>query len=73
MRKLTTRWYYTLMEIAQLYANDPDAELPLDIAPTDGLADFCSAIADAEGALSEESPWASVDGELNEEMWAEYL
>ena len=73
MRKLTTRWYYTLMEIAQLYASNPDAELPLDVPPTDGLADFCGAIADAEGALSEDSPWASVDGELNEEMWAEYL
>lgn len=79
MKKLTSRWYYTLIEIAELYANNDGSddseefELPIDIPPTDGLAEFCGTIAGIEGAISEDSPWGNIDNELNQEMWAEYL
>lgn len=47
MKKLTTRWYFTLKEIAELYGFDDY----LDDVPAEGLATFCSNIANAEGVM----------------------
>ena len=41
MKKLTTRWYFTLKEIAELY-NLPSS---IDGVPTQGLGEFCGKIA----------------------------
>lgn len=77
MKKLTTRWYYSLLDIVELYGNDSSddssEELPIDVPPTNGLAEFCGIIAGIEGAISEDSPWGNIDDEMNQQMWAEYL
>ena len=61
MKKLTTRWYYSLYDICRLYSEDPTEEWPLDVTPMDGLSTTLSYIADAEGLLSENSPWPALD------------
>lgn len=69
MKKLTTRWYFTLKEIAELY----DFDDYLDDVPAEGLATFCSNIANAEGAMHTPSKWTSIDDTKNKKMWSEYL
>lgn len=49
MRKLTTRWYYTLKEIAEQYGFTSSIEEP----PAEGLATLCAKIANTQSAIIE--------------------
>lgn len=73
MKKLTTRWYYSLYDIYRLYAEDSTVEWPLDVPPTEGLATTLCYIVNKEGLLSEESGWPDLDTTESEKMFAQYL
>ena len=65
MKKLTTRWYFTLKEIAELY-NLPSS---IDGVPAQGFGEFCGKIAN----VAQSSPWFQVDTTESRKMWADYL
>lgn len=69
MKKLTTRWYFSLKEIAEIYGFKDY----LDDVPAVGLATFCSNVAEAEGAMHTPTKWTSIDDVENKKMWSDYL
>lgn len=73
MKHLTTRFYYTLSDIAEKYKDILNYNGYVDVPPTVGLGAFCAAVANEEGKIASSSNWSGVDTTENKLMWSKYL
>ena len=72
MKKLTTRWYYSLAELT--HEAMPAWEVVYaDGAPTVGMAAWLKQLGNHYDVVSVNNPWNTYDTTENKKMWAEYL